>query len=353
LLFAIVMRAPSFTRRLGFFLGMGLAGGELGCGGRSAESVEVGALACDGTLDERGRVLHTDLAYGRVFTAGDRLIVVEAGGRVLSVDRCSGDGVELVAGLGKVVASVVVGEHVWFLAGGETLSLARLPVTGGTVETVLTNVGSSNLVTDGTRVYFFSGHGTSMSDVRSVDEDLQESSIASVTVQAGSALRLLAAGPAGLYFTFECDCTPSLLRLAPGESEPTTLEGAGSASLWGTYAVGVGPDRLYVAVNPVNGTNTLKRLPFAGGSAEELLPSGSARSTITATERHVSWVEGSLHEPRRLHTLSLTGARSLRELDSTPSTLSSSTSIAADAVYWLRQRDESEDAPFEIFAAAL
>jgi hypothetical protein len=353
LLFTIVMRAPSNTGRLGLFLGMALAGGELGCGGRSAESVEVGALACDGTLDGRGRVLYTDLAYGRLFTAGESLIVVESSGRVLSIDRCSGDGVELAAGLGTVAASVLVGEHVWFLAGSETLSLGRLPVTGGTVETILTDVASSNLVTDGTRVYFFSGHGTSMSDVGRVDENLQESSIASVTVQLGAALRLLAAGPAGLYFTYECDCTPSLLRLGLGEPEPTTLAGAGSASLWGTYEVGVGPDRVYVGVNTFRGTNSLKRLPFAGGSAEELLSSGSARSAITASERHVCWVEGSLHEPRRLHTLSLTGARSLRELDSTPSTLRSSTSLAEDAVYWLRQRDESEDAPFEIFAAAL
>jgi hypothetical protein len=335
----------------------GMGAMTLGCGGRSsALEGHEGArepAACEGAIDGRGALLRSDVARGRLFTAGDRLILVESGGRVLSIDRCSGEGFELAPDIGNVTASVLVGDHVWFLAGHDTLALSRLLTAGGPVELVLADAPASNLVTDGVRVYFFDGHGTSSADVwLAADSDPPATPIATIAAPAGTQLRLLAAGPAGLYFTYDCDCAPSLSRYALGEPEPSSLEGAGAAGIWGSYAVGVGPDRLYVALNSSGGGVAVKRLPFEGGVAEELLGTGTRRSTLRANGQFVCWLDGPLNGPTSLNCLSLLDERRPhRKLGSVPSIETMSLALADDAVYWLRPREGDES--YEIFAAAL
>jgi hypothetical protein len=333
---------------------VGASGLFLGCGGRSMDpAAEVGngePLVCEGAIDARGMVLRSDVGSGRLFTSGERLILVESRGRILSIDRCGGDEVELARDLGTVTASVLLEPHVWFLAGG---SLSRLALTGEPVETVVTDAPSSNLVTDGARVYFFDGHGTSSAEVWSAGGDPVEASpLGSLAAPAGHQLRLLAGGPAGLYFTYDCDCAPWLSRVLPGETEPSTLEGAGAVGVWGSYSVAVGSDRLYVAANPRSGGAALRRLPFAGGEAEELLDTGSQRTALTANHRDVCWLGGNYQGPTALSCLALFDSRRLtREIDSIDSALTMSLALADDAVYWLRPRGD-QDSVYEIFAAA-
>ena len=334
---------------------LGASGLLVGCAGRSMDpAAEIGngePLACEGAIDAHGIVLRSEVGRGSLFTSGERLILVESQGRILSIDRCGEDEIELARDLGTVTASVLLEPHVWFRAGG---SLSRVGLAGGPVEPVVTDAPSSNLVTDGARVYFFDGHGTSSAEVWSAGGvPVEASPLATLAAPAGHQLRLLAGGPAGLYFTYDCDCAPWLSRVVPGETEPSTLEGAGAVGVWGSYSVGVGPDRLYVATNLTSGGAALRRVPFAGGEAEELLGTGSQRTALTANHRHVCWLGGNYQGPTALSCLALFDPRRpSREIDRMDSALTTSIALADDAVYWLRPQGDEASA-YEIFAAAL
>jgi len=328
------------------------------CGGRAATTLDPvpAAVACGGAIGPDAIVLRSDLASGRLHAQGEQLFLVETGGRVLRIDRCTGDAVELTTGLSSVSSSAVTGEHVWVLGANadQARRLVRVPTSGASVDAVAVERSATQLVTDGTTLYFLARPDSSNVEVLSLaDPSTEPLPFASIQSSASYGLRLLDASAAGLYFSQDCDCAPSLQWLPHGATGLSLLEGAGPVGVWGNYAVELDVDRLYVGVNTWSGGSGIQRLPLEGGEPEQVVSAGSGWSTeLEANMKALCWVQGRPDAPRavRCNTLSDT-TQPPRQMDQVDSSLPISLVVSTDALYWLRPANAG--ANYELVAAAL
>jgi hypothetical protein len=337
------------------FLALGMAA----CGGRARSHSDATPLtppeeepdagppvSCAGMLDATPTVLRSDLMEGFLLLGQDRLILVESEGRVVSIERCTGDVTELANGLGRVSSAVIAGAYVWVASGAPNVVLRRIGLASGQGEVVLGSPYGS-LVADDSHVSFL--------------ERPDGGAMVAVSVSASSAmtlsrrplgqeyvLRARAAGPAGLYFSQDCDCAGVLRRLPPDSSALVAIEGAGPSSVSDYYSSVLAHDgSLYVALNP----KWLRRLPPEGGEFETLLPSARAQS-LSAAGDALCWSEGTPYGASSVHCASLaTPTFDAREVDRVETGGMRTVVTASDAVYWLRGTSLDFSLPLELVAA--
>jgi hypothetical protein len=167
----------------------------------------------------------------------------------------------------------------------------------------------------------------------------------------GASLRLLDASAAGLYFSQDCDCAPVLRLLAPQAEALEALEGLG-VGVWGSYAVEISGDTLFVAMNEWNGGGSIERLPLGGGASEPVLPEKAAwASELAARADALCWLNGRADAERSIRCGSLTTSTvDIREIDRIDSREPVSLGLWPDALYWLRP---AGDELYELAATAL
>jgi hypothetical protein len=326
------------------------------CGGRArsngtavvGEESDAGTpVSCAGVLGAEPTVLRSDVGDGWLFLEGERLISVEAKGRVRSIDRCSGDATELVT-LPRVTGATVAGGYAWVASADDLIVLRRVSLRDGSADIVGGSPGGY-LVSDESHVYFTE---------RRPPEPLQ---IVRLTANAAATrstrplpnewgLRLLRAGPAGLYVTEDCDCVPRLRRLPHDSSELLSVEGTNASSIVTSFSsVLVHRDELYVSLNPA----WVRRLPLEGGEPETLL-ANSAASELNAQGDDFCWLEGSYDGPGWVRCLSLADPKPVvRAVDHVESGRFPRLVLASGAAYWLRPLSADVTQAFELVAAAL
>ncbi len=305
-------------------------------------------VSCAGILGAEPKVLRADIAEGRLFLGRDRLILVEDEGRVLRIERCTGDVTELTSGLGRVSGAAVAGAHVWVASGAPSVALRRVALDDGQSELV---PGSpyGYLVADDSHVFFLERPNGDATVAVSVSTSTATTS-SRRTLEQEYSLRTSAAGPAGVYLTQDCDCAPRLRRLPPGESALVALEGTGPSGVSTYYSsVLAHGGSLYVSLNP----GWLRRMPPEGGDFEALLSSSSAQN-LSAAGDAMCWSEGSPYGPSSVRCASL-AAPSFegREVDRVEVGGMRAVVVASDAVYWLRGTSSDFTLPLELVAAGL
>jgi hypothetical protein len=331
------------------------------CGGRAGshtgatenppveEEPDAGApVSCAGILGAEPTVVRADIATGRLFLDEDQLILVEDEGRVLRIERCTGDVTELASGLGRVSAAVRAGAYVWIASGTPSIALRRVALDDGQSEVIGASPYGS-LVADESDVFFLERpNGDAMVAVT------MSASTAKTrerrTLEREYSLRTLAAGPAGVYFTQDCDCAPTLRRLPPDGSALVALEGTGPSGV-SSYYTSVLPHggSLYVSLSP----SWLRRLPPEGGEFETLLATSGVQS-LSAAGDALCWSQGSPYGASSVHCASLAAPSfEARELDRVETGGMRTVVVASDAVYWLRGTSSDFTQPLELVAAAL
>jgi hypothetical protein len=327
-----------------------------GCGGRSTTRAELGEprdepLACDGALRATPRVLATNLDGGRIFVDESTLYVVTPT-RVLAVDRCSGDGAELAAGM-TIASSAMSKDSLWLLTVSINVNLLRLSKAEAELVHVLADPGTRSLFADPGAVYFYAGYEAPT--VYGVPDDQPEPfRLASLERLPGIQLELLGVSRAGLYFSERCDCAPALLLLPFGAATTERLAGSGSPGVRGSHSIHVGAESLYIALN---GDGEILSLPLGGGDAQIIVAASDARRrALTSNDRLLCWVEES-----SLRCFDRFAGGAPREIDRVEWASSTdpgveppqpvSPALAPDALYWLRPRPDAST--FDLMARAL
>jgi hypothetical protein len=326
------------------------------CGGRARsngtaaidEESDAGPpISCTSVLGPEPTVLRSDVGDGWLFLEGERLVSVETKGRIRSIDRCSGDAKELVT-LPRVTAATVAGGFAWIASADDMIVLRRVSLRDGSAE-IVGGSPSGYLVSDESHVYFAE---------QRLPDPLQIVRLTANTAATRSTrplpnewgLRLLRAGPAGLYVTQDCDCAPRLRRLPHDSSELLSVEGTNANSIVTSFSsVLVHRDELYVSLNP----GWVRRLPLEGGEPETVLADSRAWE-LAADGDDICWLEGSYDGPGWVRCSSLADPeRVVRDLDHVQSGRFPRLVLAADALYWLRPASSDVTQPFELVAAAL
>lgn len=293
-------------------------GGVLACGAAvETEDTDgsggvAGGSICGGAVGPSPTVLARGLVDGRLLAAGDRLALVERdGGRVLSIDRCTG-ATEVLAELGSNGGAAVLDDVVFVKAG---TTLWRVPL--GRLHALL----EVDPATGAQRVI---GH-ISQGD-------------------PNGRVSLIGVGPAGLYVDEVSDCGTRCvppLQLAPfdgGEARPVPdTEGARSVAVVG--------ESLFVAAlldadaNP-DAPFDILRMPGAGGETEVLLAGTEEHTagvrTIVASSSHACW----LSYERAPRCTEAGAAPTVRIVGSDGDAEGASMVLTEDALYWLRAGDD-------------
>lgn len=241
--------------------GRGDGGGEVG---------PIGPTACGGALTTTPRTLATGLEGGELHQAGDLLILAQyRSGRILSIDRCSGD-TSVLAELGE---GAFVGYHfqvaifgadvVAAVATPTSHRLVRVPLVGGEPVVVADLPASAKLVAHAGRLSALievqdDGAGGWPDQKGVFDVDLDRGTVTETsrfeTANGGSSA-LAGASEAGLYVTSHPHGGEPSLRLVP-------IDGGDASALdntWSVTGVAVSDRSLIVVSDPIEDDYRLER----------------------------------------------------------------------------------------------
>jgi hypothetical protein len=340
------------------------------CGGEAIDQQEA-LPACDGRLSGKPTTLATGLPSGTLQPDEDHVILFGDDGRILRIDRCTGQTVELATAVEPRLASGVTKNYAWLLSekadGSRELFRAHKRL-GGLDRVVVSAPPSWSFFADEQAIYYTktSADGVAyQTDVfRLREEEPEASLLTTLSHEAGVLERLRGVSSAGLYFSryHDCGCTPAIRLLAFGDDEPRVVSGAESSAGWGGWSLSIAESALYVMKNADTATGEIRRLALTGGQPDVLVPalpeasalaaSGTRRESLRSSSGGVCWVDRSLTpsgSPSSLRCLSFRGSEPReREVHRFEGTLPAA--LTSEAIYWL---SSSVDEAFELVGAAL
>ncbi len=324
-----------------------------GDAGGDAMEVDRPATACGGALTTTPRVLATGLAAGRLHLAGDHIILAEHdSGRILAVDRCSGE-TTVLAELGDELSQIaVVGEEVVAaIAAPESHRLVRFHLEGGEPEVVVDIPDLRSIVAHAGRLSALigvrdDGAGGEPDELGVFTVDLDAGTVTEISRfenSYGGSCGLAAASNAGVYVAFYPHGGPTSLSLAPiGGGALLAL--ADSANVDGAAVSG---ETLLLRASPEPYTSgderALLRMALDGSNVEVLLGEHpdfmNDSSRLVANQETVCWSSYGEVDQQAKHLvrcMRVTAGAEVRTVNPQGEHELGDLLMAPDALYWMR-----------------